>query len=162
MATLSEILMQQHEGMFKMLDGGLSSIPDKPVSDYPPEQLTALRLILHSLEAIDNYWSSNTPPNYGEFLPHGVRSTNDSADLPSHADIKGYLAEAKGRSEAYLASLSDENFLSKDNTWDWELLNLFFYVTNHTFAHLGHLDQLLYEKGDPRGWRCWTYEYDEK
>ena len=161
MAALSEVLMQQHEGTFKMLDGGLSSIPDKPVSDYSPEHLTALRLILHSLEGIDNYWSSKTPPNFGEFLPHGVRSSDNETEFPAYADIKAYLAEAKERSGEYLSSLSNGDFLSKGNTWGWELLMLFFYVTNHTFTHLGHLDQLLYDKGDPRGWRCWTYNFEK-
>ena len=159
MATLREVLLKQHEGMFKMLDTGLSSISDKSLIDYSPEELTALRLVLHSLEAIDNYWSTKTPPNFGEFLPHGVRSSNNEPEFPSYADIKAYLTGTKERSEDYLSSLSDADFLSADNNWSWELLNMFFYVTNHTFTHLGHLDQLLYDKSDPRGWRCWTYGF---
>jgi hypothetical protein len=93
MATLHDILMKQHEGMFKMLDTGLSSIPDKSASDYSPEELTALRLVLHSIEAIDNYWSTKTPPNFGEFLSHGIRSSNREPEFPAYTHIKAYLAE---------------------------------------------------------------------
>jgi hypothetical protein len=151
--------MKQHEGMFKMLDTGLSSIPDKSASDYSPEELTALRLVLHSIEAIDNYWSTKTPPNFGEFLSHGIRSSDREPEFPAYAHIKAYLTETKERSEGYLSSLCDADFLSTANNWDWELLNMFFYVTNHTFSHLGHVDQLLYDEGDPRGWECWTYNF---
>jgi len=159
MATLSTVLMEKHEEMFRMIDTGLSSIPDKPLSNYTSAELTALRLVLHSLEAIDNYWSMKPPPNFGESLPLGVRSSDDETEFPAYVDIKAYLAETKERAEDYLSSQSDGDFLSKDNSWDWELLNMFFYVTNHTFTHLGHLDQVLYEDGDPRGWECWTHDF---
>lgn len=159
MATLSEILIEQHRGMFDMLDKGLSSAPEKAASDYTPDELTALRLVLHSLEAIDNYFSTRTPPNFGEFLEHGIRSSNSTNQFPSHAEIRAYLEEVKERTHNYLASLPDAAFLSDDNNWRWELLNMFFYVTNHTYTHLGHLDQLLYDESDPRGWECWTYDF---
>ena len=162
MVSLCEILAQQHEGMFNMLDKALSSVPDKPVGEYRPEELTALRLILHSLEAIDNYFSNRTPPNFGTYLLYGVRSSNPLSDFPAYASIREYLLEVKDRTSEYLTALEDDDFLSIDNNWKWELINLFFYVRNHTYSHLGHLDQLLYDTSDPRGWKCWSYNFEKK
>jgi len=162
MTAIKTSLLKQHEGMFVTLDEALTLLPDRPIEGYSPDELTALRLVLHSIEAIDNYFASHPPPNFGEYLKYGKRSFNQPSDFPAYADIKAYLTEVRDRTRDYLTALSDADFLSGDNNWDWELLSLFFYVTNHTYAHMGHLDQLLYDSNDPRGWKCFSYNFERE
>jgi len=162
MTAIKTIALKQHEEMFVTLDEALSSLPDRPIEGCSPAELTALRLVLHSLEAIDNYFASQPPPNFGEYLVYGKRSSSQPGDFPAYADIRAYLTEARNRTRGYLTALADEDFLSGDNNWDWEPLSLFFYVTNHTYAHMGHLDQLLYGSSDPRGWKCFSHSFERE
>jgi len=124
-------------------------------------ELTARRLVLHSVQAFENYLGETPPQNYGGLLRYGKRDALPAASLPSTDEIARYTEEIRAQALECLGGHEDEQLLIARNEWGKSLFWRAYYCIRHAHQHLGHVDQLLYAKSDPRGWRCFSYRYDD-
>ena len=128
-----------------------------------PQTITARRLVLHIVQAFEKYVSptADEGTDFDEFpFRHGMRDTLPGALLPAIDTVKTYVDEIKDLSLDYLSSFYDERLVDNDPLKSME--TNYFRIQHaifHAAVHLGHIDQLLYDPTDPKGWECFTYDY---
>ncbi len=161
MTTVQGQLQEEVTAAFKMLAAGLASVQTAEADGTAgPAHLTARRLILHSLQAFENYLGDTPPHNYGALLKYGKRDALPAAALPSCAAIAAYAEEVRTFVLALLHEHDDRQLLDEQDLWQKSEFWRASYCIRHAHQHLGHVDQLLYSPADPRGWRCFSYRYD--
>jgi hypothetical protein len=162
MGTIQAQLKDDAKAALKMCADGLASIRSQESDGTAGKaQLTARRLVLHSVQAFENYLGETPPLNYGELLKYGKRDALPVASLPSTEEIARYTDEILGQVLDCLGRHGDEQLLDERNKWGKSLFWRTYYCIRHAHQHLGHVDQLLYAKSDPRKWRCFSYRYDD-
>jgi uncharacterized damage-inducible protein DinB len=129
------------------------------------ETITARRLILHLVQAFEKYVSPTAEEGSesNDFpYKHGIRDELPVDQLPSIDEIAHYVNEIKDLALDYLKSFTDERL--RDNDPLKSMDSNYFRIQHaifHAAVHLGHIDQLLHDPSDPKGWECFTYSYPE-
>lgn len=128
-----------------------------------PETITARRLVVHIVQAFEKYVSPTAEEGteYHDFpFKYGLRDVLPESQLPSINEIASYVNEIKENALDYLQSFDDERLQDNDPLKSME--TNYFRIQHaifHAGVHLGHIDQLLYDPSDPKGWECFTYTY---
>jgi uncharacterized damage-inducible protein DinB len=152
--------------VFSLIDDCIKLIQEKETHDGPtPQTITARRLILHIAQAFEKYVSRTADEgvDFHDFpFRHGLRDELPKNQLPEISEIMHYVNEVKNHSLEYLKSFYDERLQDNDPLKSME--TNYFRIQHaifHAAVHLGHIDQLLYDPTDPKGWECFTYQYPD-
>jgi len=71
-----------------------------------------------------------------------------------------YVDEVKTLCLDYLSHFDDERLMDNDPLKSMESnYSRIQHAIFHAALHLGHIDQLLYDPSDPKGWDCLTHQY---
>ena len=150
--------------VFSLIDDCVNLIQQLETRYTPtPNTILARRLVLHIVQAFEKYVSPTADESidFHEFpFRHGLRDESPVEELPAIADIAAYVDEVKISSLNYLKSFYDERLQDNDPLKSME--TNYFRIQHaifHAAVHLGHIDQLLYDPSDPKGWECFTYQY---
>ena len=150
--------------VFSLIDDCVNLIEQREsLHGSTPETITARRLVLHIVQAFEKYVSptADEETDFHEFpFKHGMRDELPLEQLPAIDEIKRYVNEVKNLSLDYLKSFYDERLQDNDPLKSME--SNYFRIQHaifHAAVHLGHIDQLLYDPSDPKGWECFTYRY---
>jgi hypothetical protein len=140
-----------------MYSEAINSIPNEHWRTGEIDYLIPARLMLHAIETID-YYSCKSPNDF----QHGYRFNIDRrtafpSQLPDKIQLQTYLDEVKEKTESWLGSLDDKNFLSRESEFPWTgstVLGRVLYLLEHCRQHLGELNAELRRRGLPRiRWR---------
>ena len=152
--------------VFSLIDDCVKLIQQKEnQSGSTPETITARRLVLHIVQAFEKYVSPTAEEGseYHDFpFKYSLRDELPTEQLPSILEIAGYVNEIKDLSLDYLKPFTDERL--RDNDPLKSMDSNYFRIQHaifHAGIHLGHIDQLLHDPSDPKGWECFTYSYPE-
>ena len=150
--------------VFSLIDDCVKLIQQKETNEgSTPQTITASRLILHITQAFEKYTSPTADEgiNFREFpYKYGLQDELPTNQLPAISAIAAYVNEVKIQSLDYLKSFYDDRLQDNDPLKSME--TNYFRIQHaifHAGVHLGHIDQLLYDPSDPKGWECFTYQY---
>ena len=150
--------------VFSLVDDCVKLIQRKETQFGPaPETITARRLVLHITQAFEKYVSPTAEEgtDYNDFpFKYGLRDNLPEDQLPTIKEIVAYVNETKEHALDYLKSFTDERLQDNDPLKSME--TNYFRIQHaifHAAVHLGHIDQLLHDPSDPKGWECFTYTY---
>lgn len=113
-------------------------------SAHGPQAAPIRRICLHSIEAIENYFSDQPPANYGGALKYGIRSREGQDGLDGPA-LLAYLEEVGHVCQGYLDGV---DLTQAKDRWGKPPLGRILYVMRHTQHHLGQISRLAADAYD--------------
>ena len=150
--------------VFELIEDCLTQLRSNGTDEsLSPAGICARRLLLHLLQSFEKYISpmADEGLSYDEFpFKHGRRDALPARQLPSLGEISVYVDEVKTLCLDYLSHFDDERLMDNDPLKSMESnYSRIQHAIFHAALHLGHIDQLLYDPSDPKGWDCLTHRY---
>lgn len=152
--------------VFSLIDDCVKLIQQRENHDgITKATITARRLVLHIVQAFEKYVSPTAEEGteLRDFpFKYGLRDELPVDQLPAIGEIAAYVDEIKELCLDYLKPFNDERLQDNDPLKSME--TNYFRIQHaifHAAVHLGHIDQLLYDPSDPKGWECFAYQYPE-
>lgn len=150
--------------VFELIEDCITQLRANGVDEsLSPAAIRARRLLLHILQTFEKSVSSvaDEDLSYDEFpFKHGRRDNLPARQLPSVEDIAVYVDEVKTPCLDYLSHFDDERLMDNDPLKSMESnYSRIQHAIFHAALHLGHIDQLLYDPSDPKGWDSFTHQY---
>jgi len=157
-SRISESIIENLSLTWQMYREAINNIPEEEWRTGEIDYLIPARLILHGLQALDNY-SPITP----EIGIHGYQfKLSDqkipAEHLPNQAQMEKYLDDVKDKLETWIKGLDDEAFHNSETRCPWTgstLHGRLLYSLEHSRHHLGELNGELRRRGLPRV--KWSY-----
>ena len=150
---ISESIIENLSLTWRMCSEAINDIPEEHWRNGEIDYLIPSRLLLHTIEALDQYCT--TPP---DIFTHGYRfnvdrKTASAEQLPSKTQLKSYLNEVKKKTEIWIRGLEDNDFHSPEPLFPWTgstVLGRVLYSLEHCRHHIGELNGELRRRELPR------------
>lgn len=104
----------------------------------------------HTVECLDYYFRADTSSPWDWGWPFRGKWELADRQLPSPAQVLGYLEETRGRIRAHFSALMDADLAAPYDRADTRL-ERYIYAIRHTMQHHGALSLLALQMGKPAG-----------
>jgi len=144
MAAISEEMREQYERAWNMLRSLIERTTDEQRRTDSPGGMAPGRAALHAVSAADFYLRPG-PEGFVRGGRFGVTWEDSAEHLPGRSEVRAYLDEVAARSDAWLATQTDEQMLAK-NVYEWTgntTLARLVYNPRHMLYHMGEMSMAL-------------------
>ena len=156
MSKIGDALANQFERIWMQVRPAIENCPNAEWRRGDHPAFIPVRLACHLVETVD-YYAQPTPESFpGAGWGDVDWESGDVNALPDRDALLAYMEEVRGRVDAWLRGLSDEELLG-GNAFPWtgdSPMERMVYTLRHSQHHLAEINEELTRRGlPPAGWR---------